>query len=225
VTIKWFGGGKITGLSTDTKPTLVPVGTTFYEEDTGNVFVWNGSTWQTAAAGGGGLQGLASFYVDDVLIADQGIDGSTKLKDLSVTTSKLSDLSVTASKLDKTSVLSETALVLGMSPRGLASDSTGVKHETGNTFIPSWVTSMFSAAYFEVSLLQLTGGTIALELYDGTAVITSISRTATTYRTRGTTNILSSIAGKEVRGRLNVTTAGGAGSLAGDATYKIVFVR
>ncbi|MEM0457404.1 MAG: hypothetical protein QXI01_06785 [Nitrososphaerota archaeon] len=159
--------------------------------------------------------GLAGFYVDDMIIADSGIDASKKLK----------DESVTPPKLQKSTVLAELPIVLGMSPRGLASDSTGVKHETANTLIPSWVTNMFSAAYWEVSLLQITGGTVALELYDGTSVIASVSLTATTYRTRSTTNILSSIAGKEVRGRLNVTTAGAAGSLAGDATYKIVFVR
>lgn len=174
---------------------------------------------------GEALVGYAGLYIDNVLIADQGIDGSQKLIDGSVVTSKLADNAVTPPKIDKTSVLAEQPVVLGMSPRGLASDSTGVKHETGNTLIPSWVTQMFSAAYLEVSLLQLTGGTVALELYDGTNVITSISLTATTYRTRGTTNILSSIAGKEVRGRLNVTAAGSSGSLAGDATYKIVFVR
>ncbi|MEM2571343.1 MAG: hypothetical protein QXP96_06475 [Thermoproteota archaeon] len=122
-------------------------------------------------------------------------------------------------------ILTELPIVLGMSPRGLASDSTGVKHETGNILIPSWVGSMFSAAYLEVSILQRTGGTIALELYDGASVIDSLSFTATSYRSRSTKNILGSIVGKEVRGRLNVTTAGASGSLAGDATYKIVFVR
>ncbi|MEM1548903.1 MAG: hypothetical protein QXM02_07800 [Thermoproteota archaeon] len=122
-------------------------------------------------------------------------------------------------------ILTELPIVLGMSPRGLASDSTGVKHETGNILIPSWAGSMFSAAYLEVSILQWTGGTIALELYDGASVIDSLSFTATSYRSRSTKNILGSIVGKEVRGRLNVTTAGAAGSLAGDATYKIVFVR
>jgi hypothetical protein len=163
------------------------------------------------------LFGLASFYVDDVLVADSGITGSSKLK----------DRSVTPDKLDTATVVAELPIHLGQSPRGLASDSTGVKHETANLLVPAWVSSFFSAAYWEVGLQQLTGGTVALELYNATAaaVADSISLTATTYRTRRTNNILSSIAGKEVRGRLNVTSAGAAGSLAGDAFYRIVFVR
>lgn len=158
---------------------------------------------------------MGLLYVDDALIADRGINASLKLK----------DGSVTPPKLQKTTVLAELPVVLGTSPRGLDAASTGVKHETANTLIPPWVASMFSAAYWEVGLLQITGGTVALELYDGSSVIASTSLTAATYRTRSSTNILPSIAGKEVRGRLNVTTAGAAGSLAGDATYKIVFVR
>ncbi|MEM0112986.1 MAG: hypothetical protein QW253_00105 [Metallosphaera sp.] len=235
------------GTSTETKPTTgLDVGDVWRETDTGKTLIWNGSEWKEAAAAAVPWAiGLAGFYVDDAFIADSGIDASLKLKDGSVVTSKLADASITTeklkdgsvttsklvdesvtpSKLQKSTILAELPIVLGTSPRGLDAASTGVKHETANTLIPSWVTSMFSAAYWEVGLLQITGGTIALELYDGTSVIASISLTATTYRTRSTTNILSSIAGKEVRGRLNVTTAGASGSLAGDATYKIVFVR
>jgi|GEM_PF-5445444 len=34
------------GLSTDTKPTTdVPVGSTFYEADTKNGYIWDGSAW------------------------------------------------------------------------------------------------------------------------------------------------------------------------------------
>jgi len=195
---------KFRGTSTETKLTTgVSTGDEWVNTDTGETFVWTGTEWK-ATAPPQLLFGLASFYADDMLIADDGIS---------------------APKLKKSSVLSELPILLGQSPRGLASDSTGVKHETANTLIPSWVSSMFSAAYWEVALLQLTGGTVALELYDGASVIASVSLTATTYRTRSTTNILPSIAGKEVRGRLNVISAGAAGSLAGDAFYKVVLVR
>ena len=33
------------GLSNDTKPTTPPVGSTFYELNTGQGFVWDGSNW------------------------------------------------------------------------------------------------------------------------------------------------------------------------------------
>ena len=33
------------GESNDTKPTEAPVGSTFYEENTGVKFIWNGANW------------------------------------------------------------------------------------------------------------------------------------------------------------------------------------
>ena len=33
------------GLSTDTKPTEAPVGSTFWETNTGQGFIWDGSNW------------------------------------------------------------------------------------------------------------------------------------------------------------------------------------
>lgn len=43
--IKYWGGGKITGLSTDTRPTAVLTGATFEETDKGNEYIWTGSAW------------------------------------------------------------------------------------------------------------------------------------------------------------------------------------
>ncbi len=40
-----YPGNKLTGLSTDTKPTWVIVGSTFTETDTGDQFGWDGSAW------------------------------------------------------------------------------------------------------------------------------------------------------------------------------------
>jgi hypothetical protein len=39
----------IRGKSTDTKPTDRPVGATFFEEDTGDLYSWNGTTWTLRA--------------------------------------------------------------------------------------------------------------------------------------------------------------------------------
>ena len=43
--IAYLDGGRITGLSTDTKPANVPVGSSFIETDTGAKLIHNGSTW------------------------------------------------------------------------------------------------------------------------------------------------------------------------------------
>ena len=45
MTIKKYAGDKITGLSSDTKPTNVPEGATFYELDTGKVYRRYSSSW------------------------------------------------------------------------------------------------------------------------------------------------------------------------------------
>lgn len=43
--IKRFAGDKFTGLSTDSKPTNVLIGATFYETDTQLAFIYTGSAW------------------------------------------------------------------------------------------------------------------------------------------------------------------------------------
>ena len=48
MTLAWKAGNMIMGLSSDTKPTTnLPTDFTFYETDTGNNFIWNGTTWAT----------------------------------------------------------------------------------------------------------------------------------------------------------------------------------
>lgn len=45
MTVKRFVGDKITGLSSDSKPTTVNIGATFYETDTKALYIYNGSAW------------------------------------------------------------------------------------------------------------------------------------------------------------------------------------
>jgi hypothetical protein len=46
MTLKYFAGNRITGLSSDTKPTTnLPIGYTFFETDTLITYYWNGTTW------------------------------------------------------------------------------------------------------------------------------------------------------------------------------------
>jgi hypothetical protein len=46
MTLKWFAGDLIKGLSSDTKPTTnLPAGYRFFETDTEQAYYWNGSSW------------------------------------------------------------------------------------------------------------------------------------------------------------------------------------
>ena len=45
--IEYLDGGRIIGLSTDVKPTDIPLGSTFVETDTGNIQTFNGTCWFT----------------------------------------------------------------------------------------------------------------------------------------------------------------------------------
>jgi hypothetical protein len=49
MTLKYLAGNQITGLSSDTKPTLIPTTSTFLETDTNQLFIWNGSSWSAKA--------------------------------------------------------------------------------------------------------------------------------------------------------------------------------
>jgi len=207
---------KFRGLSTETKPTVgLTVGDEWVNTDTGETFVWDGSTWKPSAPEPP-LFSYASFYVDDCLIADEGIDASTKLKDGSVAKSKIAENAIRL----------EIPVPLGYIPTGLATDSTGVKFESKRHLISSDLLACAKAAYFETDLQQLTGGTVDIELYDYTAgaVIASLSLSATTKRSRSDNILASLVSGDEVGVRFNVTTAGASGSLGGGASPVLIIV-
>ena len=95
----------------------------------------------------------------------------------------------------------------------IAIDSTGVKHETGNYLISEELVKHVKEAYLEGGIVNFgaTDSTVNIELYNATdaSVVTSISLSSDSYRSR-TSDIGSTIkglAGKEVRIRVNVTTA------------------
>jgi hypothetical protein len=54
MTVKRYAGDKMVGLSTDTKPTNVPDGATFYESDTPALYIKVGGSWVQINTGGGG---------------------------------------------------------------------------------------------------------------------------------------------------------------------------
>lgn len=54
MTIAYLAANKITGTSSDTKPTTVPTNSIFIETDTRIRYLFNGTTWQAFAGGGVG---------------------------------------------------------------------------------------------------------------------------------------------------------------------------
>ena len=204
------------GASSETKPTTgVNPGDEWVETDTGSVYVWTGTEWKTTAPAQP-LFGLASFYVDDMLIGDEGITGSTKIKSGSITKDRLATYTIRL----------EIPVPLGFIPTGLDTASTGVKFESKRYLLSSDLLACAKAAYFETDLQQLTGGTVAIQLYDYTAatVRTSISLSATTKRTRSSNILASLVAGNEVGVRFNVTTAGASGSVGGGCSPVLIIV-
>ena len=50
--IKYLAGNRITGLSSDTKPTTAVTDSEFTETDTKKQYIWSGSAWVASALGG-----------------------------------------------------------------------------------------------------------------------------------------------------------------------------
>jgi hypothetical protein len=121
----------------------------------------------------------------------------------------------------------EIPIPLGYIPTGLDTASTGVKFETKQYLISLDLLSCAKAIYFETDLQSLGEGvTVAIELYDYTAgaVRDTITLSATTKRTRSTTNIKDSlVAGNPVGVRFNVTT-GATGTTSGGASPILIVV-
>lgn len=58
MTIKRYAGDKFTGTSADTKPTNIPEGGTFFETDTGRVYIRVSGTWTQTTNSGTAAGGL-----------------------------------------------------------------------------------------------------------------------------------------------------------------------
>jgi hypothetical protein len=204
------------GASSETKPTTgVNPGDEWVETDTGSVYVWTGTEWKTTAPAQP-LFGLASFYVDDMLIADEGITGSTKIKSGSITKDRLATDTIRL----------EIPITLTRFPKGLDAASTGVKDASNAILISSDLLACAKAIYFESGLEQITSGAaVAVELFGVTegAVIASLSFTATSKRARTGDIKASLVAGREYYARINVTTAV-TGGLCGGAEPKLIIV-
>jgi hypothetical protein len=56
--IKYYAGDKLVGLSTDTKPTNIPDGATFYESDTLSIFIKVDGVWNLSASDANSTQAL-----------------------------------------------------------------------------------------------------------------------------------------------------------------------
>jgi hypothetical protein len=111
---------KFRGTSAEAKPTTgVSVGDEWVNTDTGETFVWTGTEWK-ATAPPQLLFGLASFYVDDMLIADEGITGSTKIKSGSITRDRLEkSLLVGTVKIDPPSIAATSTANVDVTVAGL----------------------------------------------------------------------------------------------------------
>jgi aminopeptidase C len=120
----------------------------------------------------------------------------------------------------------EIAVPLGYIPEGLSISSTGVKYESKQYVVSAELLKHAKAVYFETDLQQLSAGAVDIELYDYTAttVRATISRSATTKRTRSTNILASLVSGNPVGVRFNVKTPGGSTDVGGGCSPVLIIV-
>jgi len=113
----------------------------------------------------------------------------------------------------------------------IAIDSTGVKYESGNYLISNELVKHLKKAYLEAAITDFsaTDATVAVELYNVTdaSVVTSVSLSSDNYRARSSDigDTIKGLVGKEVRARVNVTTASGtSGATAKVRAIKLILV-
>jgi len=129
-------------------------------------------------------------------------------------------------KLKSDTIQIEIAIPLGYIPYNQSAVTTGVKYESKQYVFSSELLKHVKTAYFESNLQQLTSGAaVAIELYDYTAasVITSLSLSATSKRSRSADIKANLTAGNSVGARLNVTT-GVTGGVAGGCSPVLILV-
>ena len=70
MTIKYYAGNRLTGVSGDTKPTTLPTGSTFLETNTDDLYIWDGDSWNIVASNTG-TEILANKSFSDSLVFDE----------------------------------------------------------------------------------------------------------------------------------------------------------
>jgi aminopeptidase C len=120
----------------------------------------------------------------------------------------------------------EVPVPLGYIPQGQSLSSTGVKYESKQYVVSAELLKHAKAVYFETDLQQLSAGAVDIELYDYTAttIRATISRSATTKRTRSTNILASLVIGNPVGVRFNVKTAGGGTDVGGGCSPVLIVV-
>ena len=97
--IKYLAGNRLTGLSTDTKPTTVATNSVFTETDTKKDYIFNGSAW-VAAGVGATIEGtdirksgrLITLDYKDELIGEHKLYSSENIKKQNIISRLLSSL-------------------------------------------------------------------------------------------------------------------------------------
>ena len=70
MTIKYYAGNRLTGVSGDTKPTTLPTGSTFLETNTDDLYLWDGDSWNVVASNTG-TEILSNKSFSDSLVFDE----------------------------------------------------------------------------------------------------------------------------------------------------------
>ena len=70
MTIKYYSGNRLTGVSGDTKPTTLPTGSTFLETNTDDLYLWDGDSWNVVASNTG-TEILSNKSFSDSLVFDE----------------------------------------------------------------------------------------------------------------------------------------------------------
>ena len=70
MTIKYYAGNRLTGVSGDTKPTTLPTGSTFLETNTDDLYICDGDSWNIVASNTG-TEILANKSFSDSLVFDE----------------------------------------------------------------------------------------------------------------------------------------------------------
>lgn len=133
---------------------------------------------------------------------------------------------ISKSDIIPNTIRAEIAIPLGFIPTGLDTATTGIKFETKQYLVSADLLQSAKAVYFESDLQQLTGGTVALELYDYTAaaIRASLTLSAPTKRARSADIRAALVSGNSVGVRFNVTTAGAVGSVGGGCSPVLIIV-
>ena len=215
MTIKYYAGNRLTGVSGDSKPSNLPTGSTFLETNTDDLYIWDGDSWNVVASNTG-TEILSNKSFSDSLVFDEisapSNAATDKVRLYAKSGGKLYSKDDSGNEFDLTAGAGSTSTVAGASDTTITSPSDAALflYDTGTS---TWRDATMSGdatindtGTLSVASAVITGQTAETSLQGASDLVLIYDNSATALRKVTVSNLLAGGISADTLSALNDTT-------------------